>query len=1086
MLYITIFFSLLIPSFNGGTYTQSGTQSQIDYYLSGIGDDRSTPFSFWSLVKTAEDNRDAEKYLIDRIIYLSEQSAQTNSTRCLIESFEIFQDKSPADNKIDRLQHAYNCTDDPEYLIVALYEINQDKRTEWYHFYANSFTPEVITPAQRALIFKALGESYSTLDLFSIRRFRLSDIYLFDNYSHDNTTNPIPFLENWQGQISSVSRTSQLSADILASTLITGYFRLNDYDRILEQFLSHSGFEAYPNIRNKLNTFRRVSYAAHFSGYYQTNLDLYRNHLIPLTQLIGDHQDILIVQYDYGSSLFRLQNFAGALESWEIVYNDSVGIQDNRYQSGLLNNLAVSYLFTGNFHQYIQLQIDALRKAEEVNDYLNQLFILNNLYIYHRRNSNSESAFSYLNQALQISSEIQAPEEIATILRSLGTYYREVENDFDRALQSLNRAYDIADSTGSHRLKQSVNSEIALTYQRMERHDEALQLYSELSAEAILRNDPSSYIDFITETTNILLLSNRLDEVKEHVDTIRSFDLKNVDFNLQVRSGNLLARYEMLNGNYEQSISHLTGYAENILERTKSSADFQGGYVFMDPEFEQTFRLLTDVLIYKDKPDEAIVWLDDIKNISKASFYNNSLLKSNILTEEELLRDFVLSNRIERLRNELLTASSADRVNLNTQLIEAVNEKNSLKNKVLRNIDEEKLNLPRLQRHLGRNELIISFSLFENQLYKASVSAGSVDIDRITFSDEEMQRIEFLIEGLSNNNTDLQELHWLYTRLFEEPVHPRYTKLYVIPDGFLYRIPLETLPVEPVASSISFGSARYMVEDFSISYLNSILDLNNHTTRERQVAHTRDFTGFGVSSFSRPVQTPYGIRELSPLPYAEIEVNEIGAAITNLANIDSKVGSESTERNFREHAADSKILHIASHSEVFHNDPLFSLIYLNNDEGDTDPDNDGRIYAYELFELNMSNEMVMLSSCESGSGSYIQGSGITGLSRAFTYAGAQSLVMNLWQIRDQTASEIAVSFYTYLNRGMNKDQAMQLAKMDYINKNNSDPYLWGSYVLYGDIRPLVHKKRYFTYMITGLILIVMFRFTVQAVHIEEE
>jgi CHAT domain-containing protein len=1086
MLYITLFFSLLIPSFNGEVYTPSGTQSQIDYYLSGIGDDRSTPFSFWSLIKTAEDNRDAEKFLIDRIIHLSEQSDLSNSTRCLIESFEIFQDKSPADNKIDRLQHAYNCTDDPEYLIAALYELNTNSRVDWYNEHSNLIESEFVSPAQNALIAKALGNPFSYTELFSIRRFRLSDLYIFDNYTHDNSIDLTSFIENWQSQITNFRRTHPLSADLLAATLITGYFRINEYDKIVELFLSHSAFDKFPNIRNKINTFRRVSYSAHFSGYYQTNLDLYRNHLIPLTQLIGDHQDILIVQYDYGSSLFRLQNFSAALDVWELVYNDSTGIRDNRYQSGLLNNLAVSYLFTGNFHQYIQLQIDALRKAEEVNDYLNQLFILNNLYIYHRRNSNSETAFSYLNQALELSSEIQEPEEVATILRSLGTYYREVDKDYDRALQSLYRADFIADTTGSHSLIQSVNSEIALTYQAMKRYDDALNIYSDLSSKAIFSDDPTSYMDLAIEITNILLIMERLDEVEEQIDTIRSFDMMNVDFNMQVRWANVLSRYEMQIGNIGESMTYLAGYADQILEHTKNSADFQSGYLLMEPEYQQTFRLLTDVLIYEDKPDEAIVWLDDIKNISKASFYNNSLLKSNILTEEELLRDFVLSNRIERLRNELLTATSSDRVNLNTQLIEAVNEKNSLKNKVLRNIDEEKLNLPRLQRHLGRNELIISFSLFENQLYKASVSAGSVDIDRITFSDEEMQRIEFLIEGLSNNNTDLQELHWLYTRLFEEPVHPRYTKLYVIPDGFLYRIPLETLPVEPVASSFSFGSARYMVEDFSISYLNSILDLNNHTTRDRQLAHTRDFTGFGVSSFSRPVQTPYGIRELSPLPYAEIEVNEISTAITNLANIDSKVGSESTERNFREHAADSKILHIASHSEVFHNDPLFSLIYLNNDEGDTDPDNDGRIYAYELFELNLSNELVMLSSCESGSGSYIQGSGITGLSRAFTYAGAQSLVMNLWQIRDQTASEIAVSFYTYLNRGMNKDQAMQMAKMDYINKSNSDPYLWGSYVLYGDIRPLVHKKRYFTYMITGLILIVMFRFTVQAVHIEEE
>jgi CHAT domain-containing protein len=548
---------------------------------------------------------------------------------------------------------------------------------------------------------------------------------------------------------------------------------------------------------------------------------------------------------------------------------------------------------------------------------------------------------------------------------------------------------------------------------------------------------------------------------------------------------NVKARSEIMNGNYDKALLLLNQFADEILDRMKNSADFQSGYLRIDPEFQQSFQLLTDVLNYKNRHAEALVWLDEIKNISKATFYNNSLLKSSILSEEELLRDFVLGNRIERLRNELGTAEGSDRAAINLQLSEAVNEKNRLKNKVLRNIGEEKLNISRLQRVLRRNELVLSFTLFDNILYKSVISAGNIEFEKIEFTDDEMARIEFLIEGISNNQSDLTDLSWLYQKLFQDPLHPRYSKLYVIPDGFLFRIPLEILPVDEITSSYGFGSARYMIEDFSISYLNSVLDLENQAGRIVLTGHTNDFTGFGVTTFDKPIQTPYGMRELPSLPYAELEVDQISAALTNMSSIYSVTGNESTEQNFRKYAANSRILHIASHSEVFHNDPLFSLIYLQSNENNDDSNDDGLIYAYELFELNLRNELIMLSSCESGSGSYIQGSGIIGLSRAFTYAGAQSLVMNLWQIRDQTASEIAVSFYSYLNRGMNKDEAMQKAKIDYINNNSSDPYLWGSFVLYGDIKPIVHKKRYFSYMIMGLILVVMFRFTVQAIHTDE-
>ncbi|MFU8859779.1 MAG: hypothetical protein ACNA8K_05085, partial [Cyclonatronaceae bacterium] len=377
MLLLTLLIALISSPLDGDVYTQSGTRSQIDYYLSGTSDERSSPFSFWSLVKISEENKQTESYVLDNIISRIEDNSLGNFSRCLLESFEIFQDKPAYENKIDRLTHAFHCTDDPEYLISVLYELNPADRTAWYEKNLPVLTSDVITPAQQALIAKALGRPFNYSDLFSIRRFRLSDIYVFDNYTHDQSSDLHSLIDNWHIQISSHRRTNLLLSDLIASTIITGYFRINEFDGLVETFLASSGFENYPNIRSKINTFRRISYAAHFSGYYQTNLDLYRNHLIPLTQLIGEHQDFLTVRYDYGNSLFRLQNFTGALEAWELVYNDSIGIRDNRYQSGLLNNLAVSYLYTGNFHQYIQLQIDALRKAEEVNDYLNQLFILN-------------------------------------------------------------------------------------------------------------------------------------------------------------------------------------------------------------------------------------------------------------------------------------------------------------------------------------------------------------------------------------------------------------------------------------------------------------------------------------------------------------------------------------------------------------------------------------------------------------------------------------------------------------------------------------------------------------------------------------
>ncbi|MEX0928477.1 MAG: CHAT domain-containing protein, partial [Balneolales bacterium] len=75
---------------------------------------------------------------------------------------------------------------------------------------------------------------------------------------------------------------------------------------------------------------------------------------------------------------------------------------------------------------------------------------------------------------------------------------------------------------------------------------------------------------------------------------------------------------------------------------------------------------------------------------------------------------------------------------------------------------------------------------------------------------------------------------------------------------------------------------------------------------------------------------------------------------------------------------------------------------------------------------------------------------------------------NLWSVRDQTASSMAVSFYEYLNQGYSKDAALRKTKVDYINTSNSDPYLWGSFVVYGDDAPLVNRPLSVYWILIGL------------------
>jgi len=116
--------------------------------------------------------------------------------------------------------------------------------------------------------------------------------------------------------------------------------------------------------------------------------------------------------------------------------------------------------------------------------------------------------------------------------------------------------------------------------------------------------------------------------------------------------------------------------------------------------------------------------------------------------------------------------------------------------------------------------------------------------------------------------------------------------------------------------------------------------------------------------------------------------------------------------------------------------------------------------------------MAVLSACNSGTGEMKKGEGMMSLARGFIYAGCPSIVMTLWQVTDKSSSELMTSFYKYLKRGKSKQEAMRLAKIDYLEKADdltSNPYFWSGFVVLGDGSP-IYNKTGFVYWVIVIIV----------------
>ena len=145
----------------------------------------------------------------------------------------------------------------------------------------------------------------------------------------------------------------------------------------------------------------------------------------------------------------------------------------------------------------------------------------------------------------------------------------------------------------------------------------------------------------------------------------------------------------------------------------------------------------------------------------------------------------------------------------------------------------------------------------------------------------------------------------------------------------------------------------------------------------------------------------------------------------------------------------NKLKSVESAKSAMHNSGIV-LSGVNNSNSKDPVHDDGVLTAFEASGLNLSNtELVVLSACESGLGSLKSGEGVYGLQRAIKIAGADALLISLWNVDDQATGNFMITFYqTWLNGG-DKSKAYLNAQIQ-MQATYKHPYYWGAFELTGN------------------------------------
>lgn len=333
--------------------------------------------------------------------------------------------------------------------------------------------------------------------------------------------------------------------------------------------------------------------------------------------------------------------------------------------------------------------------------------------------------------------------------------------------------------------------------------------------------------------------------------------------------------------------------------------------------------------------------------------------------------------------------------------------------------------------------------------------AKSIDSQISKFREDTMRILDTSISGRA-----------LYAMVME-PVLARTRgrrRLFMAPDAELYLVPF---------GALTDDDGRYVVENTSIHYLASGRDLQRWATRVPTVP------GQVVA-----VVNPHG----AGLKQAETEAEVLKHLFGDVRVLRGEMATEAQVRG----VVRPWVFHLATHGlfdsgrtelerpvaantrwmnpshgmgptptwnpeRVETDNPMLNsglLLAANDREISSD---DGWWTAYEISGRDLEEtELVTLSACDTGRGELHHGEGVLGLRRAFVLAGAQTIVMSLWSVDDQSTAKLMTSYYDGLRRGVGRGDAMRQAQLEMLSRDGfNHPFYWAGFVVEGDWHPLM-------------------------------
>lgn len=782
------------------------------------------------------------------------------------------------------------------------------------------------------------------------------------------------------------------------------------------------------------NAQKRTSRILEAKKAYETALAGYR--LLDTLSYDYDRRWMALFIYKPLANIYtRLENYENAAAL--LLLSQSVlmetGKEGEAAQASI--DLGILYATTGRHEEAINL-FSAHENAPVISDYIKSILLLNKARSQMAVNQN-RLALLDIQKAIELSKRNNNSRSVLMDAYHILGQLQVQNRQFEQAKIALNDALELERKTSSSksRKRAKIYASLGNLYLDKNEPDEALYNFQR-SLHSVLEN---------IDTTNVAALPN-LKELYAENSILTALEGKSTAYEILFTKTGDLQNLKLALDNLKLGFE-VERLLLNTQQHSSSKIQFQ-----KQNQSRREKAIGLCALIYKKTKDEA--YITEAFGIAEAG---KAVVLRESIRENLALQQLNGSSELQKSIHETekaLAAIESDLLNTSQQQKTAFDELNEqkvfLSQQLLtlkQELAERHPEYAQLDEHHGAvltvsnvqelllssaEEVFIEFYWGQTVLYAFKIDkAKGIELLEFPMYDGIKVRVNnfldlFSAENRWNMSPERYQMAAIdvYQVIYGQLKIDDFTKVIIVPDGLLSFVPFEAL-VTKVNQNPFFKSLHYLIKTQNISYAYSGSVLK---AQKESIPKGKSFL-FVAPGFAN---NEMGLAALSD---ADLDIGKQ----KNLIKLSGESGTRSA---FEREASGSSIIHLFTHAEA-NPDGQQPRVFFYDQE----------LPLSEIYALDLSTQMVVLSACETNLGKLEEGEGVMSLARGFAYAGASSLVASLWKVKNQQTAQIFTGFYDNLKNSNSKSEALRNAKINFLDKTDdihASPAYWTGFVFIGN------------------------------------